>query len=178
MLKVLKNLKKSWLSVLVIVLLLGVQAMTDLALPDYTSKIVNNGIQAGGIENPAPEVIRKTQMESLLDKYTLISKRNSKKEDYEKNVKKYPELEKQDLYIQNKLNKEEQDNINELITKPMLMLYNLENEETANMMKSKIFEDVPQEKIEANISNARQYIRAINNFSSKKRISRNRNKRR
>ena len=47
MLKVLKNLKKSWTSVIVIVILLCIQAATDLALPDYTSKIVNTGIQAG-----------------------------------------------------------------------------------------------------------------------------------
>lgn len=41
MFKVLKNLKASWISVIIIVLLLGLQAMADLALPDYTSKIVN-----------------------------------------------------------------------------------------------------------------------------------------
>ena len=51
MLKVLKNLKESWLSVIAIVLLLIVQAAGDLTLPDYTSKIVNIGIQNGGIEN-------------------------------------------------------------------------------------------------------------------------------
>ena len=46
MLKVLKNLKESTISVLVIVILLCIQAATDLALPTYTSKIVNVGIQA------------------------------------------------------------------------------------------------------------------------------------
>ena len=66
MLKLLKNLKESWASVLVIVLLLVVQAVGDLTLPDYTSKIVNVGIQDGGIENPAPDAIRKTEMENLL----------------------------------------------------------------------------------------------------------------
>ncbi len=58
MFKVLKNLKESWISVITIVLLLIVQAAGDLTLPDYTSKIVNVGIQNGGIENVAPEVIR------------------------------------------------------------------------------------------------------------------------
>ena len=82
MLKILK----SWLSVVFIVVLLCLQAWTDLTLPDYTSKIVNTGIQAGGIEYVAPEVIRKSQMDNLLiftDKdeeilsnYTLISKNN------------------------------------------------------------------------------------------------------
>ena len=46
MLKVLKNLKKSWIAVIIIVLLLCLQAATDLALPDYKSKIINTGIQA------------------------------------------------------------------------------------------------------------------------------------
>lgn len=38
MLKVLKNLKESWLSVIAIVVLLIVQAAGDLTLPDYTIK--------------------------------------------------------------------------------------------------------------------------------------------
>lgn len=46
MLKVLKNLKKSMISVVFIIILLCVQAWADLTLPDYTSKIVNVGIQA------------------------------------------------------------------------------------------------------------------------------------
>ena len=66
MLKVLKNLKESAISVLVIVILLCVQAGTDLALPTYTSKIVNTGIQQGGIENASPELIAKDQMDNLL----------------------------------------------------------------------------------------------------------------
>ncbi len=41
MLKVLKYLKKTPISVIVIIILLCVQAMADLTLPDYTSKIVN-----------------------------------------------------------------------------------------------------------------------------------------
>ena len=117
MLKILKNLKKSWLSVVFIVVLLCLQAWTDLTLPDYTSKIVNTGIQAGGIEYVAPEVIRKSQMDNLLiftDKdeeilsnYTLISKNNLSQEEYNKLQKDYPELENQDLYKLNKLNKEQ-----------------------------------------------------------------------
>lgn len=81
MLKVLKNLKNSFWSVVIIVALLCLQAAADLALPDYTSKIVNIGIQAGGIETAVPKVISKENMEILLvftdkdseilDSYTL-----------------------------------------------------------------------------------------------------------
>ena len=65
MLKVLKNLKNSFWAVVAIVILLCVQAKTDLTLPDYTSKIVNTGIQAGGIEVAVPEFISKENMEQI-----------------------------------------------------------------------------------------------------------------
>ena len=66
MLKVLKKLKQSWLSVVVIVLLLCVQAAADLELPNYTSKIVNEGIQAGGIEDAVPDEMTDDDMEAIL----------------------------------------------------------------------------------------------------------------
>ncbi len=66
MLKVLKNLKQSSIKVIIIVLLLCLQAACDLELPNYTSKIVNVGIQAGGIENSIPEVISKEDLEFLI----------------------------------------------------------------------------------------------------------------
>ena len=40
MLKVLKNLKKSWVTVLIVVILLCIQATTDLALPDYSNHML------------------------------------------------------------------------------------------------------------------------------------------
>lgn len=78
MLKILKNLKASWISVIIIILLLVLQATIDLALPDYTSKIVNIGIQQGGIENSSPEVLSKSTMENLL-LFTEEKKRNPRK---------------------------------------------------------------------------------------------------
>ena len=97
MLKVLRNLKKSLGAVVAIVILLCVQAMTDLALPEYTSKIVNIGIQAGGIEQALPEIIAKEDMDNLLiftqeenqilENYTLVGEEPNKQE--EKIIKKY-----------------------------------------------------------------------------------------
>jgi len=66
MLKILKNLKQSWISVLAIVLLLCLQAAVDLELPNYTSKIVNEGIQSGGIEDAVPNEISMEDMEAIL----------------------------------------------------------------------------------------------------------------
>ena len=153
MLKVLKNLKESWLSVIAIVLLLIVQAAGDLTLPDYTSKIVNIGIQSGGIENPAPEVIRKSEMDNLLifteddeqilNDYKEISKENLDEKEYEKLVKRYPALENETLYEVKKLNSEEQTQLNNMMTKPLMMLSSLENEETANSMKEQMLSSMP-----------------------------------
>ena len=62
MLKVLKKLKESWVSVIAIVILLAIQAAGDLTLPDYTSKIVNIGIQKWGNEIEKNEFIIKIEM--------------------------------------------------------------------------------------------------------------------
>ena len=75
MLKILKNLKESWIQVILIIALLCVQAAVDLKLPSYTSNIVNVGIQQGGIENSVPEYIRKTQLDNLF-MFTTESEKN------------------------------------------------------------------------------------------------------
>lgn len=46
--KLFKNLKPYWKSVLMIVVLLMVQAFCDLSLPQYTSDIIDTGIQNSG----------------------------------------------------------------------------------------------------------------------------------
>ena len=144
MFKVLKNLKESWISVIAIVLLLIVQAAGDLTLPDYTSKIVNVGIQNGGIENVAPEVIRKSEMDNLLiftdndDKilssYEEISKEDLDNNEYEKLVKKYPALENEALYKIKKISKGEQEELDTVMAKPLMMLSTLENMEIIKQM--------------------------------------------
>ena len=65
MIKLMKYLKKSAGYIILIIALLFLQAYCDLSLPDYTSKIVNVGIQQSGIEDSVPEKIRKTSMDSL-----------------------------------------------------------------------------------------------------------------
>ena len=148
MLKVLKNLKESWISVIAIILLLIVQATGDLTLPDYTSKIVNVGIQNGGIEDVAPDVIRKSTMDSLLlfteddDKilsdYKEISKENLNEDEYNKLVKKYPALEKETLYKLNKISNSEKEELNSIMTKPLMITAYLNNEEMATQIKTQL----------------------------------------
>lgn len=66
MIKIFKYLKSSIVSVLAIILLLFVQAYLDLTLPDYTSKIVNIGVQQAGIEDAAITEIGESSLNNLL----------------------------------------------------------------------------------------------------------------
>ena len=159
MIKVLKNLKESWLSVIVIVILLIIQATCDLTLPDYTSKIVNVGIQNSGIEKVAPEVIRKKTMDSLLNfteddekilmSYEEISKENLEQKEYETLVKKYPALENETLYRIKKLSSEERNNLDNIIAKPLIIISYLNNKDVdlqgkEQLMVTKINEQLDQ----------------------------------
>ena len=159
MIKVLKNLKESWLSVIVIVILLIIQATCDLTLPDYTSKIVNVGIQNSGIEKVAPEVIRKKTMDSLLNfteddekilmSYEEISKENLEQKEYEILVKKYPALENETLYRIKKLSSEERNNLDNIIAKPLIIISYLNNKDVdlqgkEQLMVTKINEQLDQ----------------------------------
>lgn len=65
MLKMLKYMKKSIGWILLIVVLLFVQAYSDLALPEYTSRIVDTGIQQKGIPDAVPDKIRETTLNEL-----------------------------------------------------------------------------------------------------------------
>ena len=120
--------------VLDIVLLFG-QANADLALPDYLSKIVNIGIQQGGVENAVPQAILQSEMDKLLlfmnaeDKatvladYTLIDKSSP---DYEKYLEIYPALEDEPIYVLNEIDKAEMEELNAIMAKPLLIVSALE----------------------------------------------------
>ena len=66
MYRIVKFLKPYLALILISVALLFVQANADLALPDYMSRIVNKGIQQGGVENAIPIAIRQSEMDKLV----------------------------------------------------------------------------------------------------------------
>ena len=68
MLKIMKFAKKSWIWILTVIVLLVVQANCDLALPQYTSDIVDVGIQSMGVEENVPEAMPQST-------YNIIAKR-------------------------------------------------------------------------------------------------------
>lgn len=141
MLKILKNLKESWMAVIAIIILLCIQAAADLKLPDFTSQIVNVGIQQSGIENAAPEVIRKSTLENLqyfTDDYETILENYEIVERNEKNIKEYPLLESEEIYKLKNISKSKLENLNNIISKPLMTLSVMSNEETANKIKEKM----------------------------------------
>ena len=154
MFKILKNLKKSWVAVLAIIILLCIQAATDLALPDYTSKIVNNGIQSGGIEIAVPNVISKADMDNLLffaddetgeqilSNYELIEDDMTS---YQEKVideffgKDYsPDA--NTMYVVKDLADEQLNDLENLISTPLLEYSAVSNEETATQIREQIKE--------------------------------------
>ena len=62
---ILHFLSKSKGAILVIVLLLCVQAYCDLALPSYTSDIMNVGLQQGGIEDAVLDTVQEDSLTTL-----------------------------------------------------------------------------------------------------------------
>jgi ATP-binding cassette, subfamily B, multidrug efflux pump len=135
MLRLLKYLKPFLLLLIIAIALLFVQANADLALPDYMSKIVNIGIQAGGVENAIPQAIRASEMNRLtiflsaedkarvLKNYTLIDQSSP---DYSRYLALYPALKDAPVYVLNPLDQPETDWLNPVMAKSLLSVYGIE----------------------------------------------------
>ena len=74
MFKIFGYLKNSIPQVLLIIVLLIIQAWGDLTLPQYTSDIVDIGIQNGGIENAAADVLSVDGYNALEAKRPILRK--------------------------------------------------------------------------------------------------------
>ena len=117
MTKIFKQLARHWAVCLVVFALLFVQAYCDLSLPDYTSKIVDTGIQQGGIESPLPETIR----QSTLDALSLLMS----EEDADKLQNAYGYYLQDDgvLKLRSDLTADERTALEDAITTPDIVLY-------------------------------------------------------
>ncbi len=67
MVKLSRYLRPYVVFMVTIIVLLFVQALANLTLPDYMSRIVNIGIQQSGVRDPIPTVLRATSLDQLLD---------------------------------------------------------------------------------------------------------------
>lgn len=111
-----KYLKKSAGYVVLIIALLFLQAYCDLSLPDYTSKIVNVGIQQSGIEDSVPEKIRQTSMDSL----QLFMD-----DDDKETVDSFYEEDGDNLVLKDDITSDERDELNSIFGKPMMIVSSL-----------------------------------------------------
>ena len=117
MTKIFKQLARHWAVCLVVFALLFVQAYCDLALPDYTSKIVDTGIQQGGIESPLPQTVR----QSTLDALSLLMN----EEDAQKLQNAYQYYLQDDgvLQLRSDLTEDERTALEDAVTTPDIVLY-------------------------------------------------------
>ena len=117
MTKIFKQLARHWAVCLVVFALLFVQAYCDLALPDYTSKIVDTGIQQGGIESPLPQTVR----QSTLDALSLLMN----EEDAQKLQNAYQYYLQDDgvLQLRSNLTEDERTALEDAVTTPDIVLY-------------------------------------------------------
>ena len=139
MMKLTKYLKPFIGSIIAVIILLYIQAVSELSLPDYMSNIVNIGIQQGGIENSVPTIIRKSEMDKLSifigeddfkfieDNYTLLDKDTLSKDEFDKYLKNYSKLDEEPLYELNSKNKDSISRLNSILAKPELIVYGIEN---------------------------------------------------
>lgn len=140
MFKIFKHLKPFIIPLIITIALLVVQATCELSLPQYTSDIVNVGIQHGGIENGVPSATLKGDMDNLLlfmdndeqkevlDNYTLIQKDRLNNDELKEFSQKYKILEDEsfvgDLYVL--INEDNVDRLSNIFKKPMMIVTSLE----------------------------------------------------
>lgn len=159
MLKLMKFIKGSVVTLLFVTILLVIQASCDLSLPTYTSDIVNVGIMKNGIESPVPEVIRKVEMdriaifmneeekETVLPHYTILKQSDFSDKKWNQYLKKYPLLKTEELYL---WDGEAKDAITDALQTPVILVMGLESEEDSYQMQAMLLAQIPTEIQEQN----------------------------
>lgn len=154
MTKLFKYLKKYSGTILLIIILLLIQALSDLTLPEYTSKIVDVGIQQGGIESPVPKIIRTSEMDKLflfmnrddedkvLENYNYLEKASLSKEDIQSDEPLYELKDEANI-----------DELKDILSKPMIIVSGFEKDtDEAKEMKNEIIKNMsPQTKASGDV---------------------------
>lgn len=128
MLKMFRYMKERWHYIVLIIALLFLQAYCDLALPDYTSKIVNVGIQQKGLEDGVPDTIREESMEQLC---LFLDEKEADR------VKENYTL-KDGIYQRKEISKEEREELNRILSVPMMAAQAFNSEEEAAKLKEQM----------------------------------------
>ncbi|MCB9451174.1 MAG: ABC transporter ATP-binding protein [Anaerolineaceae bacterium] len=135
MLRLAKYLKPFIPLIVLAIILLFVQGFADLTLPEYMGKIVNNGIQQGGVETAVPSAVRQSEMDkltlfmsaddkaSVLADYTLVDQNSP---DYDRYVTTYPVLATEPIYVLNAVDSTEIDHLNPIMAKAFMAVSGIE----------------------------------------------------
>ena len=135
MMKLMKFVKPYRWMLLFSITLIFAQANLDLALPDYLSRIVNTGIQQGGVEDAMPEAIRASEMdkviiflnaqdkEDILASYSLVTDSSP---DYDTYLEKYPTLADEPIYVLNDISQSEIERLDPAMAKALLTVSGIE----------------------------------------------------
>lgn len=152
MLKIKKYLLKFWPLIIICFGLLFVQSQSELALPDYMSDIVSTGIQAGGFDSPVSEILSEETFQHLM---VFLSEEEQKtlKSSYEfvanKDVKQdikdyYTKIGKQNIYTLKDISDKKYDQLEEILTKPMLIVTSIDSMDTSSQEYQDQFGNLPQ----------------------------------
>ncbi len=135
MLRLIKFLKPYVLMIILSIVLLFVLANADLALPDYLSKIVNNGIQQSGVENAVPMAIRQNEMDRLfifmnseekalvLENYILVEAASPDADPY---LEEYPALADESIYVLKEVDQAKIDLLNPIMGEALVVVSGIE----------------------------------------------------
>lgn len=127
--KIFPYIKRYALLILVAILLLFAQANVDLSLPDYLSRIVNIGLQQGGVDSPVPAAMRPTTFERVLlfltpeeqaqvqDAYQRVEPSDAGYADY---LKQYPALNGSALYVLKTLDKAQKEALSPVLARSLI----------------------------------------------------------
>ena len=131
--KLFKYLKKYWYAILAALVLLVIQAHSDLTLPSITSEIVDVGIQQGGLETVTPTKIRESTL-SAIQLFMTDEEKETIADNYEKKTEKVDgkETTVYELNLQKGMTKERLGKIFEL---PMMMLATSQSDEEKSPAK-------------------------------------------
>ena len=115
--KIFKNMIPYWRMIIAIFILLIVQAYCDLALPQYTSDIIDTGIQNSGVEHILPEAITQKEYE-----YATLYMTEDEKASWEASY-----ILDADMYSLNVTDEKQLDELDETLLTPIVLTYQMAN---------------------------------------------------
>ncbi|MCI8428553.1 MAG: ABC transporter ATP-binding protein [Lachnospira sp.] len=146
--RIIKNLKPYWKTIVIIVLLLILQAVCDLALPQYTSDIIDTGIQNSGVKHIIPEAI----IASEYEKAQLFMTTQEK----EQWISLYQQ--DNDIYRCKEKSEKKLDEYDSLLVLPLLIVGQMEEADATQMQQFSMMGSMPDEVIQQVRENTQKTI--------------------